>query len=149
MLCLLPNSVVSTSKRRLVFAGKESLNGKTSCLYSPFFFYQDIKKPKSITCALFTSKGDLITGDSQGTILLWNVSTKKIERVINNAHASSITSLCITCNGILLTTARRDTFIKSWNHELKNTGSNFNVSRIQVYTYWSYKCSFLNSSTFH
>ncbi|XP_066920957.1 echinoderm microtubule-associated protein-like 4 isoform X2 [Clytia hemisphaerica] len=87
-----------------------------------------LPKPKSITFALFSGKEDLLTGDSNGTILLWKRTTLQIERVVNNAHASWISSMCISQTGILFSSGNRDGVVKAWSRDLKQAVSIVSIS---------------------
>ncbi|KAG2470845.1 EMAL2 protein, partial [Polypterus senegalus] len=69
--------------------------------------YQKESQPKCITCVLYSEKGDLITGDSNGNVYVWPSGSNTISHFIRQAHEGPILSLCLHQN-MLLTTARDD-----------------------------------------
>eukprot|EP00118_Oscarella_pearsei_P025612 m.308471 g.308471 ORF g.308471 m.308471 type:complete len:792 (+) comp44058_c0_seq1:38-2413(+) len=50
-------------------------------------------KPKFVTSMMFNSKGDLLTGDSNGNIFLWENGSQKITKAIKDAHTGPVFSL--------------------------------------------------------
>ena len=48
--------------------------------------FGSIEKPKIVTCAEFTSEGDLLTGDSNGTIIGWKHGSNHSSFCITNVH---------------------------------------------------------------
>ena len=45
-----------------------------------------VEKPKIVTCAEFTPNGDLLTGDSNGTIIGWKNGSNHSSFCITNVH---------------------------------------------------------------
>lgn len=82
---------------------------------------------KSVTCAIFNTNGDLITGDQNGSIYMWPRSSLRIDHVIHNAHVSAITGMCLTSRGYLLTSSNKQCCVKVWDQLLKQAGDDCKV----------------------
>jgi len=48
--------------------------------------FGSVEKPKIVTCAEFTPNGDLLTGDSNGTIIGWKSGSNHSNFCITNVH---------------------------------------------------------------
>ena len=48
--------------------------------------FGSVEKPKIVTCAAFTPNGDLLTGDSNGTIIGWQRASNQSNFCITNVH---------------------------------------------------------------
>ncbi|XP_078391038.1 echinoderm microtubule-associated protein-like 3 isoform X1 [Cetorhinus maximus] len=88
------------------------------------------KKPKFIQCFVFLKNGDVLTGDSEGNILLWGKAAadtktlgkgaKETYQIVKQtkAHEGSIFTLCIMRDGTLLSGGGKDRKIIHWNPSL-------------------------------
>ena len=106
----------------------------------PFFAIKDMLIPKIITSAVFNKNGDILTGDNNGTIYLWLRNSLHIDHAIKSAHASSISTMCMTDNGILLSSCMKQCLLKEWDPNMKLVKDDFEV-RYQLY---SCCCSMIN-----
>ena len=52
--------------------------------------FGSIEKPKIVTCAQFTSNGDLLTGDSNGTVIGWKHGSNHSSFCITNVHQGKL-----------------------------------------------------------
>ncbi|MEJ1269934.1 echinoderm microtubule-associated protein-like 4 isoform X4 [Cricetulus griseus] len=87
------------------------------------------EKPKFVQCLAFLGNGDVLTGDSGGTMLIWSRTAVEpppgkgpkgvyqISRQIK-AHDGSVFTLCQMRNGMLLTGGGKDRKIILWDHDL-------------------------------
>lgn len=83
---------------------------------------------KTVTCVVFNKNGDVITGDSNGTIYLWLSTSLRIDHAIHNAHASSsITSMLITSDGVLLSASQKQCYINAWDEQLQKLNGDYQV----------------------
>jgi WD40 repeat protein len=57
----------------------------------------------------------LISGGDDKTLRLWDISTGDCQKVVDNAHDSGISSLCITPDGSRIISTGRDSTIKIWD----------------------------------
>lgn len=44
--------------------------------------FEGREKPKYVTCLTFTQNGDVVSGDSNGNIVLWGRGTTTINRLL-------------------------------------------------------------------
>uniref|UniRef100_A0A7N4V355 EMAP like 3 n=1 Tax=Sarcophilus harrisii TaxID=9305 RepID=A0A7N4V355_SARHA len=85
------------------------------------------KKPKFVPCFVFLPDGDILTGDSEGTILTWGRSppdsrtpgrggAKETFGIIaqTRAHEGSIFALCLLRDGTVLSGGGRDRRLVQW-----------------------------------
>ena len=114
-------------------------------LFSNYTFWQKHDKPKFITVAVFSDNGDVITGDSNGTIYVWDCNEHRIRRAIKDAHAvNSVISVSVCCiisvcmqgavlaltvaqNGLMIS-GGKDRKIIEWDEAFTKTGRNVEVS---------------------
>ncbi|EYB97541.1 hypothetical protein Y032_0140g2199 [Ancylostoma ceylanicum] len=81
--------------------------------------YRGRDKPKTVLSMCFSDTGEVITGDSNGTLSLWDPTTyktKKQRKVIVKAyavHPGGVFALCISRKGTLLS-AGKDRTIAEW-----------------------------------
>ncbi|XP_025084154.1 echinoderm microtubule-associated protein-like 2 isoform X3 [Pomacea canaliculata] len=74
--------------------------------------YEKSLRAKYIVCLSHTDKGDLITGDSNGTVYIWADGGNKITNFIKHGHDGPVLSL-LFCRQHLLT-GGRDGQLRSW-----------------------------------
>ncbi|KAK2187511.1 hypothetical protein NP493_163g03000 [Ridgeia piscesae] len=74
--------------------------------------YQNNLRAKYITCVMHTEKGDVVTGDSNGTVYVWGYGCNLVTNLIKHAHDCPLLSLLLV-RGTLLT-AGRDGVIHGW-----------------------------------
>ncbi|XP_036620457.1 echinoderm microtubule-associated protein-like 3 isoform X2 [Trichosurus vulpecula] len=85
------------------------------------------KKPKFVPCFVFLPDGDILTGDSEGTILTWGRSlpdsrtpgrggAKETFGIVaqTRAHEGSIFALCLLRDGTVLSGGGRDRRLVQW-----------------------------------
>lgn len=76
----------------------------------------------------FSDLGDLLTGDSNGNIMIWNKGSNRVNRMIYNAHDAGVFSLCAMKNGTFLSGGGRDRKIVEWDESFNATGREAKVS---------------------
>lgn len=54
--------------------------------------FQNYLRAKFVTCLLHNEKGDLITGDTNGTVYVWRQGGNVITNIIKHAHDVSKTT---------------------------------------------------------
>lgn len=79
-------------------------------------------KPRYVLCMAYTETGELLTGDSNGNILVWNRGSNKVARTVYNAHEGGVFSICAMKDGTFLTGGGRDRRIVEWDQSLNSTG---------------------------
>lgn len=70
------NQIVSAGKSHLAFWTLDQ-NGT---LYKRLGIFEGREKPKYVTCICFNQNGDVISGDSNGNIIVWGRGTNTIAR---------------------------------------------------------------------
>ncbi|XP_070560903.1 echinoderm microtubule-associated protein-like 1 isoform X3 [Ptychodera flava] len=75
-------------------------------------------KPKYVTCIEFAQNGDVITGDSNGSITVWSKDSASVYRAkhrIQHAHEKSVFALCMLADGTLLSGGGVDRKLIAWD----------------------------------
>lgn len=71
-------------RNQLVTAGKNHLAfwtlDQNGTLYKRMGVFEGREKPKYVTCISFTQNGDVISGDSNGNVIVWGRGTNIITR---------------------------------------------------------------------
>lgn len=70
----------------------------------------------------FNDTGELLTGDSNGNIMVWQTSTYRIARTIFGAHEGAIFDICTLKNGIIVSGGSKDKKIVEWDANMNRTG---------------------------
>lgn len=75
-------------------------------------------RPKAVLSIAFTTSGDTVTGDSNGTIFVFSAvkDTYEVTKAIVNAHADAVFSIISTPGGYI--SAGRDGIVKAWGQDL-------------------------------
>ncbi|XP_048581099.1 echinoderm microtubule-associated protein-like 2 isoform X2 [Nematostella vectensis] len=112
-------SLVSCGKQHVSFWNIEE--GRLKCDRGRFDHHV---KPLYISCLTFARNGDVITGDTNGTIYVWREGTNEISSSITNAHQGPVYALLVLPNGDLLSGGGKDGTVRAWNNmkELSPTG---------------------------
>lgn len=64
----------------------------TSSSMNSFCFPQNNLRAKYVTCVMHTEKGDVVTGDSNGTVYVWGYGCNLVTNLIKHAHDVSVHS---------------------------------------------------------
>lgn len=72
------NQIVTIGKNHISFWTLD----QTNTLYKKMGIFENREKPKYVTCLSFTQAGDVITGDSNGNIIVWARGTNTISRLL-------------------------------------------------------------------
>ncbi|KAM9727976.1 LOW QUALITY PROTEIN: echinoderm microtubule-associated protein-like 4 [Menidia menidia] len=119
-----PNTIVTCGKSHIFFwtwsgsslARKQGIFGK-------------YEKPKFVQCLAFLSTGDIVTGTSGGSLLVWKRNSTEtppakgprafqISREVAG-HEGSVFCVCEMRSGTLLTGGGKDRRVVLWDHELR------------------------------
>ncbi|KFM61433.1 Echinoderm microtubule-associated protein-like 1, partial [Stegodyphus mimosarum] len=112
-------------RHMLITVGKNHIHfwdteGGTLAKKLGLFEKQD--KPRYVLCISFTETGELLTGDSNGNILIWSRGSNRVSRTVYNAHDGGVFSICSMKDGTFLSGGGRDRRIVEWDHTLSRTG---------------------------
>nr|XP_006815111.1 PREDICTED: echinoderm microtubule-associated protein-like CG42247-like [Saccoglossus kowalevskii] len=108
------NCIITGGKQHLYFwrvMSSKILRDKKSGV-----FEED--KPKYVTCIEFAQNGDVITGDSNGSLTIWSKDAANVYRSkqrIPHAHEKSVFTLCMLLDGTLLSGGGVDRKIVAWD----------------------------------
>lgn len=98
------NQIITIGKNHIAFWTLDQ-NG---ALYKKMGIFDSREKPKYVTCLTFTAFGDVVTGDSNGNIILWGRGTNAIGKFVKKVHEGSVFSLCALRNGRLISGGGKD-----------------------------------------
>lgn len=110
-------------KYSLVAVGKSSVNfwdirGMTMSKKAGLFDKYD--KPKYVLCLAFNDLGETITGDSNGSIMIWPRGSNRPRSIIPNAHPGGVFSVIAMKDGSYLS-GGRDRRIVEWDENFQQT----------------------------
>lgn len=98
------NQIITIGKNHIAFWTLDQ-NG---ALYKKIGIFDSREKPKYVTCMTFTAFGDVVTGDSNGNIILWGRGTNSIGKFVKKIHEGSVFSLCSLRNGKIISGGGKD-----------------------------------------
>ncbi|XP_042144589.1 echinoderm microtubule-associated protein-like 2 isoform X6 [Ixodes scapularis] len=84
--------------------------------------FEKNNKPKYVLCMTFTDLGELLTGDSNGNIMVWQRGSNRVARVVSNAHDGPLFSICAMKDGTIVTGGAKDRKVVQWDANLVRTG---------------------------
>ncbi|XP_076633247.1 echinoderm microtubule-associated protein-like 2 isoform X9 [Colletes latitarsis] len=112
------NQIVSCGKGHVSFWSLD--NG--GMLYKRMGIFESREKPRYVTCVAFNQNGDVLTGDSNGNIIVWGRGTNTISKLVRNIHEGSIFSICVLKDGFIVTGGGKDGKILYFDESLNLTG---------------------------
>ncbi|KAL0123579.1 hypothetical protein PUN28_005827 [Cardiocondyla obscurior] len=112
------NQIVSCGKGHVSFWSLDN----SGMLYKRMGIFESRDKPRYVTCVAFNQNGDVLTGDSNGNIIVWARGTNTITRLVRNLHEGSIFSICVLKNGNIITGGGKDGKILYFDASLNLTG---------------------------
>lgn len=84
--------------------------------------FEKSNKPKYVLCMTFTELGELLTGDSNGNIMVWQRGSNKVCRTVVGAHDGPLFSICAMKDGTIVTGGAKDRKVVQWDSSLTRTG---------------------------
>ncbi|XP_034943375.1 echinoderm microtubule-associated protein-like 2 isoform X2 [Chelonus insularis] len=112
------NQIVSCGKGHVSFWSLD--NG--GMLYKRMGVFESREKPRYVTCLAFNQNGDVLTGDSNGNIIVWARGTNTIVRLVKSVHEGAIFSICVLKNGNIVSGGGKDGKIIYFDNSLVPTG---------------------------
>ncbi|CAG9583424.1 unnamed protein product [Danaus chrysippus] len=113
------NQLVTCGKGHIAFWTLDASN----VLYKRMGVFDTRDKPKYVTCLGFNHNGDVISGDSSGSLTLWSRGTSVASRTVRGAHSGGVFSVCSLREGGLLSAGGKDGRIVLFDDELNATGT--------------------------
>jgi microtubule-associated protein-like 1/2 len=118
-------AIVSYGKQHVYFWSA----GDDGKLQKKMGLFEKHAKPKYITSAIFSENGDLITGDSNGSLFHWDSSDHKIKQEVK-AHEGAVFGLTYLHDGSLLSGGGKDRKLVLWDKALARMGKEQEVTRV-------------------
>ncbi|KAG8279172.1 Echinoderm microtubule-associated protein-like 1 [Homalodisca vitripennis] len=112
------NCIVTCGKAHISFWALDA--GGT--LYKRMGIFENRDKPKYVTCLAFTQTGDVLSGDSNGNIIVWGRGTNTISRLVRNVHEGSIFSICVLKEGSIVSAGGKDGRLIQFDSNFQPTG---------------------------
>ncbi|XP_018322367.1 echinoderm microtubule-associated protein-like 2 isoform X3 [Agrilus planipennis] len=112
------NTIVTCGRSHLAFWTLDV--GGT--LYKRMGIFENRDKPKYVLCISFMQTGEVITGDSNGNLIVWGRGTNTIVRIVKNVHEGSVFSICVLRDGGLITGGGRDARLVFFDPDLNKNG---------------------------
>jgi len=116
------NMLISCGKQHMFFW---SMDSGSHLLKKSAIFDKTIDKPKYIICVSVLANGEVVSGDSEGHLLVWNLKEYKISKVIKEAHDGGVFSvlpLAKDSAAYFLSGGGKDGKIVEWNSSFEKTG---------------------------
>ncbi|KAB7506598.1 Echinoderm microtubule-associated protein-like 1 [Armadillidium nasatum] len=115
------NTIITCGKNQIAFWVYE--NGM---LAKRVGIFENRERPKYVTAISFTDNGNVISGDSNGNLLVWQRGGNRVERSVRGAHDGSIFSIFVQKDGTVIT-GGKDGRILEWGRDLRKTGKEMMV----------------------
>lgn len=94
--------------------------------------FESRDKPKYILCVSFLQSGDVITGDSNGNLVVWGRGTNTILKLVKNVHEGPIFSLCVLKDGGVISGGGKDGKLVHFDSGLARSGTESQVRNLVV-----------------
>lgn len=116
-------------KNQIIIAGKllTFLTYNSSCLSKKICNFDPRDKPKYITCITFSQRGDVITGDTNGNIAIFDRTTGNLMRTLKKVHDGSVFTLCALRNGKFISGGGKDGKIILFQENLSSVDSVYSI----------------------
>ncbi|KAL1448094.1 hypothetical protein WDU94_012292 [Cyamophila willieti] len=114
-------------RNSIVTCGKSHINFWTidagGTLYKKQGIFEMTRdKPKYVTCLAFTQTGEVLSGDSNGNIIVWTRGSNTISKFIRNVHEGSVFSICVLKEGSIVSAGGKDGRLLQFDSNLQPTG---------------------------
>lgn len=121
------NLIVSCGKQHILFWTIDASGHLTKKL--GIFDGKIIEKPKYILCTSFLYSGEIISGDSEGNLIIWNHKDGKIVRAIKQAHDGGVFSILALndTNLSMITGGGKDGRLIEWSNKYEKTGRTLQI----------------------
>lgn len=107
-------------------------------LYKKMGIFESRDKPKYILCVSFLQSGDVITGDSNGNLVVWGRGTNTILKLVKNVHEGPIFSLCVLKDGAVISGGGKDGRLVHFDSGLARIGVESQVRNLML----NYQCHY-------
>ncbi|XP_028161969.1 echinoderm microtubule-associated protein-like 2 isoform X3 [Ostrinia furnacalis] len=112
------NQIVTCGKNHIAFWTLDH----TNMLYKRLGVFDSRDKPKYVTCLGFNQSGDVLSGDSNGNIIVWGRGTNTVAKLVRGVHEGAIFSICCLKDGRILSGGGKDGRIVAFDAEVNALG---------------------------
>ncbi|XP_063894524.1 echinoderm microtubule-associated protein-like 2 isoform X8 [Helicoverpa armigera] len=112
------NQIVTCGKNHIAFWTLD----QTNVLYKRMGVFETRDKPKYVTCLAFNHNGDVLSGDSNGNIIVWGRGTNTVQKLVRGVHDGAVFSLCVRKDGQVVTAGGKDGRIVLFDPDMNATG---------------------------
>ncbi|XP_047533848.1 echinoderm microtubule-associated protein-like 2 isoform X1 [Vanessa atalanta] len=113
------NQIVTCGKGHIAFWTLDASN----VLYKRMGIFETRDKPKYVTCLAFNHNGDVISGDSNGNLIVWGRGTNTVHKLVRGVHEGAVFSLCSLKDGGLVSGGGKDGRLVLFDADLSATGT--------------------------
>lgn len=116
------NTIITCGKNHISFWNYES-----GMLAKRMGIFENRERPKYVTSISFTDTGNVISGDSNGNLLIWQRGGNTVCKMVRGAHEGPVFSILVQKDGAIIT-GGKDGRIIEWDRDLERTGNVIEVS---------------------
>ncbi|XP_022113185.1 echinoderm microtubule-associated protein-like 2 isoform X1 [Pieris rapae] len=113
------NQIVTCGKGHIAFWTLDASN----VLYKRMGIFETRDKPKYVTCLGFNHNGDVISGDSNGNLIVWGRGTNTIQKMVRGVHSGSVFSVCSLKEGAVVSGGGKDGRLVLFDADLQPTAT--------------------------
>lgn len=88
--------------------------------------FENRERPKYVTSISFTDAGNVISGDSNGNLLIWQRGGNTVYKMVRGAHDGPVFSILVQKDGAIIT-GGKDGQIVEWDRDLERTGNTIEI----------------------
>ncbi|XP_059480615.1 echinoderm microtubule-associated protein-like 2 isoform X3 [Neocloeon triangulifer] len=85
--------------------------------------FEGREKPKYVTCLAFSQNGEVLSGDSNGNIIVWVRGGNTVSKVVRAVHEGPLFCLVVTNDGQVISGGGKDRRLVQLDHTLSSTGA--------------------------
>ncbi|XP_066947600.1 echinoderm microtubule-associated protein-like 2 isoform X37 [Macrobrachium rosenbergii] len=111
------STIITCGKNHISFWNYES-----GMLAKRMGVFENRERPKYVTSISFTDTGNVISGDSNGNLLIWQRGGNTVYKMVRGAHDGPVFSILVQKDGGIIT-GGKDGRIVEWDRDLERTGN--------------------------
>jgi microtubule-associated protein-like 1/2 len=115
------NELVATGKGQVSLWTFSKQDNEAGLDKKQGLFTRKIPRPHSVNCSTFAATGEILTGDSDGNVMIWG--GVKVIRVLKGAHEGSVADICIMDDGSIVSGGLSDGAFVVFNDQYQLIGA--------------------------
>jgi microtubule-associated protein-like 1/2 len=116
-----PSNIMLTTGKSHVTMWNIQPDGEEVLQKKSGLFTRKIPRPKMVTCAAFAKTGEVLTGDSDGNVMIWR--GVKVVRVLKGAHAGAVGDIVVMEDGSFVSGGLNDDSLVVFNENYELIGA--------------------------